>query len=82
MELLVLNTDFEAIAVIDEYESLIWVDRYDSYGDFELVFAMDTALLDILKEDYYIQLKESEHCMIMNRQSIRHLKPSICKHQR
>lgn len=65
MELLILNTEFEAIAVIDEYESLIWSDRYDSYGDFELLLAMDTSLLEILKEDYYIQLKESEHCMII-----------------
>lgn len=65
MELLVLNTEFEAVAVIDEYESLIWADRYDSYGDFEILFAMDTNLLEILKEDYYIQLKESEHCMII-----------------
>ena len=55
MELLVLNTDFESIAVIDTYESMIWTDRYNSYGDFEIFFAMDTQLLQYLKEDY-IQL--------------------------
>lgn len=31
MELLVLNTDFESVAVIDTYESMIWTDRYNSY---------------------------------------------------
>lgn len=65
MELLVLNTDFESIAVIDTYESMIWTDRYNSYGDFEILFAMDTQLLQYLKEDYYLWLKDSEHCMII-----------------
>lgn len=65
MELLVLNTDFESIAVIDTYESMIWTDRYNSYGDFEIFFAMDTQLLQYLKEDYYLWLKDSEHCMII-----------------
>ena len=65
MELLVLNTDFKSIAVIDTYESMIWTDRYNSYGDFEIFFAMDTQLLQYLKEDYYLWLKDSEHCMII-----------------
>ena len=65
MELLVLNTDFESIAVIDTYESMIWTDRYNSYGDFEIFFAMDTQLLQYLKEDYYLWLKDSDHCMII-----------------
>ena len=65
MELLVLNTDFESIAVIDTYESMIWTDRYNAYGDFEIYFAMDESLLQYLKEDYYLWLKDSEHCMII-----------------
>ncbi len=65
MELLVLNTDFESVAVIDTYESLIWTDRYNAYGDFEIYFAMDTGLLEYLKEDNYLWLKDSEHCMII-----------------
>lgn len=65
MELLVLNTDFESIAVLDTYESLIWTDRYNSYGDFEMFFAMDKNLLAILKEDNYLWLKDSEHTMII-----------------
>ena len=45
--------------------SLLWVDRYNSYGDFELYFAMDPQLLTYLKEDYYLWLEDSEHCMII-----------------
>ena len=65
MELLVLNTDYESIAVIDTYESFIWTDRYNSYGDFEIVFAMDESFLQYLKEDNYFWLKDSEHTMII-----------------
>ncbi len=65
MDLLVLDTNFETVAIIDTYESLIWTDRYNEYGDFEITFAMNAELLSILKEDYYLWLKESEHCMII-----------------
>ena len=58
MELLVLNTDFESIAVLDVYESLIWTDRYNSYGDFEMFFAMEESSLAFLKEDNYLWLKD------------------------
>lgn len=65
MELLVLNTKFESVALIDDYESLIWTDRYNAYGDFELFFAMDNRLLEHQVPDYYLWTKESEHCMII-----------------
>lgn len=65
MELFVLNADFESIAVIDTYESMIWTDRYNAYGDFEIYFAMDESLLEYIKEDYYLWLKDSDHSMII-----------------
>lgn len=65
MELFVLNANFESIAVIDTYESMIWTDRYNAYGDFEIYFAMDESLLEYIKEDYYLWLKESDHSMII-----------------
>lgn len=65
MEVLVLNTNFESIAIVDTFKSFIWTDRYDAYGDFELYLSMDISLLDILQPDYYLWIKESEHCMII-----------------
>lgn len=65
MEILVLNTEFEAIAVIDTYESMIWTDRYNAYGDFEIYFAIDKTLLEFIQEDNYLWLKDSEHSMII-----------------
>ena len=65
MELLVLNTDFESIAVIDTYESMIWTDRYNSYGDFEIFFAMDTQLLQIFERGLLSVAEGFGHCMII-----------------
>ena len=65
MELVVLNTAFESIALLDSYESLIWTDRYNEYGDFEIYFPMDKKLLGYLKPDNYLWLNESEHTMII-----------------
>ena len=66
MELLVLNTSFEPIAVIDTYNSLIWTDRYNECGDFEICFTMDESLFDYIQIDNYLWLKYSEHCMIID----------------
>ena len=65
MEVLVLNTSFESVGIIDEFESLIWTDRYQEYGDFEITLPVDRKYLSVLKQDYYLWLKESEHCMII-----------------
>lgn len=70
MELLVLNTSFESVAVIDSFKSLIWTDRYKAYGDFELYLPVDTSLFAFLQQDYYLWSKDSEHGMIIEDLSI------------
>lgn len=65
MEIYVLDTNFESVAVVDEFESLIWTDRYNSAGDFELFMSMDKRLLEYLKQDYYLWNADSEHMMII-----------------
>ena len=51
MDLMVLNTNLDAIAVVDTYESFIWTDRYYEYGDFELYAPMRTEVLEYFKQD-------------------------------
>lgn len=65
MNLTVLNTNLEAIAVLDVYESLIWTDRYSRCGDFELYSAINEDILSLVKQDYYIVSPESDHVMIV-----------------
>lgn len=70
MDIFVLNTNFEKIGVIDTYISLIWTDRYDESGDFEVILSIDTLKLDAIKEDNYLTIDESEHIMIIEDISI------------
>lgn len=65
MDLRILDKNLDVIAILDNYKSFIWTDRYYEYGDFELYTAMDPALLDFIKKDYYIEILESEHTMII-----------------
>lgn len=65
MEPLVLDKNFEAVLVLDFYESFIWTERYARAGDFEIVAAASTELLQNLGIGYYIYLEESDRLMII-----------------
>lgn len=65
MELLILDKDFNNYETLDIFESLIWTDRYCGYGDFEIYMPANEEILSILKLDYYLYLKESEHIMVI-----------------
>lgn len=65
MDLLVLDTNFEAVSEIDEFESLIWADRYNQCGDFEIYTAGNVEFLSKLQPDYYIWNRNSRMTMIV-----------------
>lgn len=65
MELVILDTQFKAIAVLDSFESIIWTDRYADAGDFEIYTPASSGLLDIIKQDYYLRFAESDYMMIV-----------------
>lgn len=65
MEMYVLNQNFEKIALIDAYESLLWTDRYNKPGDFEIYTPVADFALQYPVTDNYLQIKESDHTMII-----------------
>lgn len=65
MNLFVLNLNLDEETVLDSYNSLIWTDRYNEYGDFEIYTAMDPSLLDFIRQDHYLRREDSEHVMII-----------------
>lgn len=67
MELTVLNTNIDAVSIIDVYESFIWTDRYYACGDFELYTSMTDTILKYIRQDYYVQNRDSEHVMIIEK---------------
>lgn len=67
MELTLLNRSLDAIAIVDDYESAIWTDRYQEYGDFEIYTPVTSDILAVFKQDYYLLNRESEHVMIVEK---------------
>lgn len=70
MNIRVLDTNFTAITVLDTYKSLIWTDRYNLCGDFEIFTPVSDGIFDYIKMDYYLQNRESDHVMIIEKLSI------------
>ncbi len=70
MNLVILNTDLDAVRIMDTYESLIWTDRYYTYGDFEIYTPLMDDILTYIKQDYYLQSPNSDHVMIIEKLQI------------
>lgn len=65
MDITVYNDKFEVIFILDTYESLLWVDRYSKEGEFEIYTPVTEDIVNNLKPDNYITIKDSEHMMII-----------------
>lgn len=56
MEIIVKNENFVAIKQIDAFYSLIWTERYNLCGDFELELPASEEYINLLKENNYLEL--------------------------
>lgn len=65
MELYVLKRDFQAIHLLDMFESLLWTERYYEYGDFEITAPASIQLLKIFEKENYLWTKDSNAVMII-----------------
>ena len=65
MYLAVLNKHFDIAYVIDDYKSIIWTERYASYGDFELVVPGTAENLAKFETDTYLYTTESSKLMVI-----------------
>lgn len=66
MDILVLNENLSSVDIVDTFISLIWTDRYDCYGDFEIYVPTTAKNIGTFKRKYYLWIKESEHVMIID----------------
>lgn len=67
MDLIVLDKNLDAISVVDIYKSFIWTNRYYQYGDFELYAPVTDIILSAFKQDYYLQMRNSDRLMIIEK---------------
>lgn len=70
MELWIMDWEFKVQGVIDVYESLIWTERFNTPGDFELTLELTTTNFSLLEIDKIIFIKESEYLMIIEDREI------------
>lgn len=70
MEAMILNRDFDSVAVVDAFDSFIWVDRYNSAGEFEYYAPFDMQPINYFLIDYYLWQKTSDRLMIIEDISI------------
>lgn len=61
----VMNTSFERLAVIDDYNSFIWTTRFYTCGDFELCVDANESNMGLFMKDYYIVRDDDEHVGII-----------------
>lgn len=67
MEFQKLDGLFQPTEVIDDnqYESLIWTERYSTAGDFELVSSNITKCIQLMPLESYVSIKESTVPMVV-----------------
>ena len=65
MIIYLLNKNFEKVRVIDDYISLIWTDRYNEAGDFELYLEATLPNVSAYQIGMYLSNTESEHMMLI-----------------
>ncbi len=65
MDITLLDSTLAKIKIVDVFDSAIWTDRYFKCGDFELVNEASIENLSFFREDYFLQMGNSEHTMII-----------------
>jgi hypothetical protein len=70
MDILLLNEKLETISAVDAFESFIWTDRYNAYGDFELYLPVSKDVVDQYQVGYFLYNSNSEHVMIIEDREI------------
>ena len=65
--LYVYDQSFTLKAIVDSYSSLIWSDRYNQCGDFELQVVFEDKWKDILQKDYFCRIDFSDHWAIIEK---------------
>ena len=63
----VYNSSLRYVAIIDQYKSLIWTDRFNECGDFELEIVYDPNVMSNLKLDYYCRIDYSNHWAVIEK---------------
>ncbi len=65
MDIAILDPEFNVIDEIDGYTSLIWTDRYDAAGDFEIYTRASLDVLQLCQAGRYAKIPTAETVMLI-----------------
>lgn len=63
MDLYVLDSDLKRVSIVERFVSLIWTERYDSPGEFIFVIDADSYEYNLLKNNMFVELEDSDDIM-------------------
>lgn len=61
----ILDTNFIEVSVVEGYQSFIWTDRFNQYGDFELYAPMGTEWFYDIQIGYYLINDDTDRVMMI-----------------
>lgn len=61
----IMNDQFERLAIIDDYNSFIWSTRYYTSGDFQLIVDASEEHMQLFMKDYYVVRDDDENVGII-----------------
>ena len=63
MDLHILDANFRRVGLVDQYTSMIWSERYNEIGDFELTLKASREMRSLLKTDTWFVIPQSHRVM-------------------
>lgn len=64
MELNFINSSYGLDYILDDYISLLWIERYNEEGEFELKVIPSDAVLEAINNTAYLSIKQSDKWMV------------------
>lgn len=61
----IYDSTFKAVAIVDEYISAIWTDRYNKPGDFQVIVALSSSVAKTVRTGHYIRASTSDSVMVV-----------------
>lgn len=65
MELMTMNSDMQPAKLVENYDSLIWTERFNTIGDFQIMTGDIDRFMTLLPEGMPVTLRESNVPMIV-----------------
>lgn len=71
MELYIKDRNLKTVGVIDEYNSIIWANRFSNVGDFEIYTPVSQHALNLLRQEYFVTRTDDEMVAIIEKIDIK-----------